>query len=72
MHVQLDQDNAVKMQKIANATNRSVGELINTFIRSVDNVKYFEDLKIEMRQSTGEPENKKQKFTSSRSWVNRF
>lgn len=72
MHVQLEQDNAIKMQKIANATNRSVGELVNTFIRAVDNVKYFEEMKIEMKPDPSNQPNKKPKFIASRNWIQRF
>jgi len=71
MHIQLDKDNADKLLKISNATNRGVGELVNTFLRSIDNVKYFEEIKLEIKPSPDAPK-KKVFFKSTRNWVNRF
>jgi hypothetical protein len=71
MHVQLDNDNAIKMTKISQATNRSVGELVNAVLDAVDDVKYFEELKFKVK-TDDDVAPKKRIFKHQRNWIQRF
>lgn len=72
MHVQLDPENAIKMQKVSNATNRSVGELVNAVLKAVDDVEYIEQIKVTTRRTPDEPVKQKRVFKHQRNWINRF
>ncbi len=72
MHVQLDKDNAEKMLKASGKLGKSVNEIVNALIRSLDVVDITEEIRLEFKPKCETLRVKKKNSHRSSNWINNF